>query len=253
VLQLIIFWVGVSLGALVLFRGLRSRVISKYPFFYSFIAGGLALEGLVFYVGASFPSLYRTFYWSAEFLSLVLACGIVLEIFRHVLSPYPGAERIARVTGIVAFAAVLCSSGVYPLLARLGSVSGTMEDLETNVRCVQAIFLFAILMLISYYRIQIGRNMKGMITGYGFSIAAALVNLSAYSYAGGRLAATLGIARQIGYTVPIAIWAVTLWSYAPSPVDAPAVRLEEDYEQLVVRTRAAMGTMRSYLGRAVRP
>jgi hypothetical protein len=132
-------------------------------------------------------------------------------------------------------------------------VSGTMEDLEINVRSVQAIFLFAVLALISYYRIQIGKNMKGMIAGYGFSVAAALVNLSAYSYAGSRLAGTLGIARQIGYTVPIAVWAVTLWSYAPNPVDAPAVRLEEDYEQLVVRTRTAMGTMRSYLGRAVRP
>jgi len=38
-----------------------------------------------------------------------------------------------------------------------------MEDLEVNVRSVQAIFLFAVLALISYYRIQIGKNMKGMI------------------------------------------------------------------------------------------
>jgi hypothetical protein len=241
------------LEALTLFRGIRGGLISKYPFFYAFVAGVLVLDGPTLYVYKELPGLYRTWYWSAEFLTLVLACGIVLEVFRHVLLPYPGAERFARVTGIFAFALILLSTGVYPLLARSGSVSGTIEDLERNVRSVQAVFLFAILLLISYYGIQIGKNMKGMIVGYGLSIAASLVSMAAYSYADGRFAAIARITQQLGYTLRDGIWVVGLWSYAPNPVDAPSARIEEDYGQLVERTRSAMGAMRAYLGRAVGP
>jgi len=251
--ELIISWVAMLLDALVLLRGIRGRLLSRYPFFYAFVAGVLLLDGPTLYVYKRLPSLYRTWYWSAEFLTLVLACGIVLEVFRHVLSPYPGADRFARITGIFAFTVILCSSGVYPLLERNGSVSGTMEELERNVRSVQAVFLVALLALISYYGIRIGRNMKGMIVGYGLSIAASLISMASYSYADGRFTAISRLAQQLGYTLPVAIWAVTLWSYAPNPEDAPAARIEEDYGQLVGRTRAAMGTMRAYLGKAVGP
>jgi hypothetical protein len=249
---LIISWVAMLLDALILFRGLRCKQISRYPFFYAFVAGVLVLDGPTLYVYKMFPGLYRAWYWSAEFLTLILACGIILEIFRHVLLPYSGAERFARITGIFAFTVILFSSGVYPLLARNGSVSGTMEELERNVRSVQAVFLVALLTLISYYGIQIGKNMKGMIVGYGLSIAASLVSMAAYSYADGRFAAIARISQQLGYTLRDAIWVVTLWSYAPNPEDAPT-RIEEDYGQLIERTRAAMGTMRAYLGKAVGP
>ena len=171
--DLIIPGASILLRLLLLFQALRSRFVSKYPFFYAFIAGALAVDLLLIYVYTRVPSIYLFCYWTGEFLTLVLACGIVLEIFRHVLSAYPGVERFARNTGIFAFAAILCA-GLYRLLARLGTVGRTMADLETSVRVVQAVFLLTVLALISYYGIQIGRNMKGMMLGYGFSIASSL-------------------------------------------------------------------------------
>jgi hypothetical protein len=249
--DLIIPGASILLRLLLLLRAIRCRLVWKYPFFYAFIAGALAVDSLLIYVYARVPNIYLSCYWAGEFLTLALACGIVLEIFRHVLSAYPGVERFARNTGIFAFGVILCA-GLYRLLTRLGTVGRTMADLETSVRVVQAIFLLTVLALISYYGIQIGRNMRGMMLGYGFSIASTLLNLSAYSYAG-RFADGFLIFRQVGYAISIAIWTVTLWSYAPNPVDAPAVRIEMDYEQLADRTRAAMGTLRGYLGWAVRP
>src|ERR1700722_6979987 len=236
--ELIIWCVSISLESLVLFRSIRSRLTLKYPFFYASIIGTLILNALLLYFYLRQPDLYRTWYWPSEFLTLVLACAIILEIFRHVLSPYPGAERLARITGIVAFAVILCSSGVYPLLAKLGTVSGTLTDLERNLRSVQAVFLVAILALISYYRIPIGRNMKGMMGGYGLSIGTSLIGWAAYSRAGAE------------FRGPLGIWAVALWSYAPNPAEASGTRLDRDYERLVHGTRTALGTLRGYLGKA---
>jgi len=249
---LIIWCTSIFLEVLVLFRGIIARVTAKYPFFYAFVVGTLVVNSLLLYAYVRANNFYYTFYWYGEFLTLVLACGIILEIFRHVLSPYPGAARLARIIAIITFGVILCSSGVYPLLARLGSVSSTVEDLERDLRCVQAIFLLSILTLISYYRIPIGRNMKGMITGYGISIGVNLMTLVIYSYTQGRYATILSTVGQLGYTVPNVIWAAALWSYAPNP-ENKAARIEEDYEELARRTQATMDTLRGYLGKAVRP
>jgi hypothetical protein len=248
---LIIPLVGMCLQALLLIRGARSRLISKYPFFYVFVAGMLFVTGTLTYVYARLPGLYRACYWSGEFLTLVLAYGVILEIFRHVLSPYPGPSRLARIGGIAAFTAILCSSGVYPLMARYGSVSGRVQDLERDLRFVEAIFLVSVLALISYYGIPIGRNMKGMIAGYGLSVGASLMDLAAYSHASYEFRGTLVVALQLGYAIPFSIWAVTLWSYSPNPCAASEARLEQDYEQLVGRTRATLSALRAHLAKAV--
>ena len=58
--------------------------------------------------------------------------------------------------------------------------------IERDVRTVQAIFLFMILAVISYYRIPIGKNLKGMISGYGLYIVTSLFTLAIRAYAGPR-------------------------------------------------------------------
>lgn len=170
---------------------------------------------------------------------------------RHVLAPYPGADRFATAVGLLIFGAIFCFALFYKLLA-LNSLSATGIELERNVRTVQAIFLFCIFAVISYYGISMGKNLKGMILGYGIYIATSLLTLAVRSYAGGRFNSAWNIIQPCSFDLTQLTWTIALWSYHPNPVPDPAIHLEEDYEALAARTKRALGAMRSRVAKAGR-
>ena len=252
-LSLIIWLAGILLEALILFRDFRNATFAKYPFFFSYIASSLAGNvGLLYVRYKIAPESYLEWYWGVQFVTLILGYGIILEILKHVLSPYPGAEKFARMAGISVFVVIFCFAVAYPFLLGEWSQAGTEVELERDLRTVQAIFLFGLLGVISYYRIAIGKNMKGMILAYGLYIATSLASLAVRSYAYSFDAAWNTI-EPFSYLVSVSIWLTALWSYHPNPVPALAIRLETDYEDLVSRTQTMMGAVRSHFAKAARP
>jgi hypothetical protein len=248
---IVISWTSIVLAGFLAVRGFWLKLARTYPFFYWYIVAKFASDVTLLITYSYFRSWYRPMYWNAEFLTIALACGIVLEIYRHVLSAYPGPERFARIGGISAFLAVVVISGASARLTGDAPINQMMEDLEKNLRSLQAVFLAAILLIIAYYGIRIGRNMKGMIAGYGVSIACSLLSIAANLYTRGQFAHTLGFARQFGYTLPLGIWAATMWSYHPNPVDIQPTRMEQDYARTVARMHDALGAVRGYFEKGV--
>lgn len=246
-LSAIICWGGIALLALVVFRAISSRSFSKYPFFYVYSAAVLLTTILL-----RSPALYDKWYWATQFITLVIGYGILLEILNHVLAPYPGAEKFARTSGLVAVGVIFCFALVFPLVMPQWS-AGTSIEFERDLRTVQAIFICGLLAVISYYGITIGRNMKGMIVGYGLYIVTSLVTLAMRSYAGTRFDEIWKVAQPLSYDVSLVIWMVALWSYQPNPVPDPSIRLEADYEAFVSRTRGMIGAMWGHLAKADRP
>jgi hypothetical protein len=251
--SLIIWLTGILFDALILFRSFRNAAFAKYPFFFAYIASSLVGNILLLCVRYTIaPESYPEWYWSVQFVTLILGYGIILEILRHVLSPYPGAEKFARMVGISVFVVIFCFAVAYPFILGEWSQAGTEVELERDLRTVQAIFLFGLLGVISYYRIAMGKNMKGMMLAYGLYIATSLVSLAVRSYAYGFDAAW-NIIEPFSYLVSLSIWLTALWSYHPNPVPALAIRLEADYEDLVSRTQTMMGAVRSHFAKAARP
>ncbi len=248
-----IWWAGIFLEVAILFRGFQGKFLSKYSFFYAYCMCVLCAWVPGYFLFASGSPLYGNWYWVAQFISLIVGYGILLEIFKHVLSPYPGAEKVARITGLVVFAVIFCSALIYPLLAPQGSGSGTMVEFERDLRTVQAVFIFAIMAVISYYRIPIGRNMRGMVLGYGLYIGTSLVSLAVRSYADAPFTEVWRIVQPVSYDFSSLIWLVALWSFHPNPAPESAIKLEGDYERLVTRVRRTLGTMRTYFVGTVRP
>jgi hypothetical protein len=252
-LSLIIWLTGILLEALSLFRSFHNAAFTKYPFFFAYIASSLAGNVLLLYVRYKLaPESYPEWYGSVQFVTLILGYGIILEILKHVLSPYPGAEKFARMVGIGVFVGIFCFAVAYPFILGEWSQAGTDVELERDLRTVQAIFLFGLLGVISYYRIAIGKNMKGMILAYGLYIATSLGGLAVRSYAP-SFDAAWNIIQPFSYLVSLSIWLSALWSYQPNPVPALAIRLETDYEDLVSRTQTMMGAVRSHFAKAARP
>jgi hypothetical protein len=240
------------LELLVLLRAFQKGILGTYGYFYSY-ATSVLIGSIVLSVARTLaPSLYPECYWTIQLVTLIFGCGVILEVLKHVLSPYPGAERFARFVGLAIFAAIFCFALVYPLIVPGSYHPDIGVELERNLRMVQAILLFCILAVIFYYRIPIGINMKGMTLGYGLYVATSLVTLAVRAYAGAWLMTIWVYAQAVSFVISLFIWLIALWSYAPNLSPGSDIRLEADYEALVARTRITMDAMRSYLTKTVR-
>lgn len=225
---------------------------SEYPFFYSYVVATFLTSGLLFLVYRFLPSDYQYFYWTTDFVTLVVGCGVMLEIVKHALDPYAGAERFGRWAVVTVFAATFAYVCLRELIVPGWSPAVSTVELERDLRLVQALILFALLFVIFHYRIALGRNLKGMVVGYGIYVAASLMSLALRSYSGSILDAAWKIIQPFSYDAAVAIWAIALWSYSPNPIPNAAA-LANDYESLVSRTRGMLGAMRSILEKGVRP
>jgi hypothetical protein len=253
--SLIMGWGGNALQLLILYRAFRARTLRTYAVFYAYITSSLISSFALSIVLNDFglhSRTYATWYWPIQFATLILGCGIVLEILRHVLSSYPGAERFAMISGVVAFGGAFCLALMSSSVMLTWSAAGAMVELERNLRTVQAIVLFGILAVISYYRIPVGRNMKGMVLGYGIYVGTSLFALAVRAYAGIWLQNVWVFAQPISFMISLSVWLVMLWSYHPNPVPESNIALEADYGALVARTKGMIGAMRSQLAKAGR-
>jgi hypothetical protein len=241
-LSLIIWSCGIALEALLVFRGFRAGLLTRYSNFYAYIFVLLLSDGFGLPLYFRNAKLYESWSWFGGFIILFLGCGIILEIFRHVLSPYAGAEKIARFAGFVVLAAALGFAVLYPLFVPdLSAARALYFRLQRDFLTVQAILLFGLLQVISYYGISMGRNLKGMILGYGQTLGVTLIALALRSFVGARFEPAWGLIQQVSYLAALAIWLVALWSYCANPVPAATISAEADYEALATRTRNMVG------------
>ena len=251
---LIVWRAGILVEILILLRAVTSGSIRKYPFFNLYIAVVAFCDSCLYVLFLRNPVAYP--FWSArtELLNLVLGCGIALEIFRHVLSRYPGAERFARISGLVVFALIVSFAVVYPSVPS-GTPSAVLKKvlIERDFLTVQAIFFLGILGIISYYGLEVGKNIRGMMVGYGLWLGTSVIALSLRSYIGSPFDAVWIFVQPFSYLLSLTVWLTSLWNYSSVSAANSDFRLDTDYEAFVSATKGVIGEMRSHLGRAARP
>jgi hypothetical protein len=251
-LTLVIWWSGIIFESIILLRALQQKTLGKYPFFYLYVATLLFADGSLYVLSVLDPAAYPKWNWNAGFLNIVVGSGILLEIFKHVLAPYPGAERFARISGLVIFGLLLSCGVVYLIVAP--APSQTMaRNLERNLLAVQAVFLSSLVGLIFYYGIAMGRNIQGMILGYGVCVSTTLMTLAVRSFAGTSFDAAWIIIQPVVYLICLFVWTSALWNYQPDSAPLAAADIARDYDAFVLDTQTRVGEMRSSLGRAARP
>ena len=126
-------------------------------------------------------------------------------------------------------------------------------ELGRDLRYVQGALLILMLALFGYYRIPAGRNLKGLIFGYGLFIATTITNIAIRSQPGNELSLLMRKLQPAIDLVTLTIWSVALWSHQPEPQPDPRVRIERDYQVLAGQTRMMLARAFAYLGRAIRP
>jgi len=248
-----IWWSGIALEALLLIRGLRGKLLARYPVFYVYIVFVWLQSLLRFSIYHSRPELYSSVYWITEWLGVLFGCGVVFEIYRVGLAAYPGTARMARNLLAFVFVMALTKGLVETWNNPHWWSAATTMDLERALRTVQSLAIIALVVLSLFYSIPFGRNLRGILLGYGLFVGISVIQLTLVTDREGRFYRFWTHVSPGSYFVVLGLWAVHLWSYAPNPEPNRVVRLEEQYQRIAATTSRRLREGRGYLAKVVRP
>jgi hypothetical protein len=248
------WWTGNALEAILLYRALRGKFVGQYSVFYVYLSYVLVEQLIGFCVYVFAPSFYARFYWSMQFVSITIGYCVIWEIFRQVFGPYPGAGKVTRNLLAAILVLVLCKVFLNaPYHWQLAALSRNADELERYLRVVQASLLVVIIGLVAYYAIPLGKNVKGLILGYGIFIGLTVMQLAMGSYLGRSFRPVWKHLAWVSYSAALITWCATLWSYHPNPLPTADGGPERDYEILSTRTARLLGQIRSSVVRTIRP
>jgi hypothetical protein len=248
----VFFGLGITLQGLLLVRGLSIGVGRSFPAFYSYIAYVMVNDVLRFITFRLYPGHFPAVYWVTQFLGLLFGSFVIFEIFRVGLRPFPGAAKMARYLLLLVFGAVFAkavangSGGFLTWLAR------TSVEIERDLRMVQALAILTLVILFLYYAIPFGRNLGGIVLGYGLVVLTVILQFTLWYY-GVVLRPIWSYVQPVTYFFALALWIWALWSHAPAAATEAQPRLEEDYKVLWMATRNQLERALARLGSVARP
>jgi len=252
-LTTVLWWTGPILEFALILRALQQGLFLRYPTFFSYLTWVALVDCLRNYVYVHHYSSYNSVYWPTQLISLILGYGVILEILRLALTRHLGAARLARYLVVLIFAAIFAYVGFRALTSPHWSPGSTNSELERDLRAAQIAVLAGVLAVIAYFRIPLGRNLKGMISGYGLFLASSVITLATWSYPLISFSRVWIVIQPLLFLVCLLIWTFTMWSYRPNPVANFVGEPGGDYIEYATSTRAALEAVRSNLGKVARP
>lgn len=239
--------------ALLLVRGSKQKLFARYPLFYSYIACVLLIEILRLYWYKTQLDSYQTAYWYTELLMVLIGYGVISEIYRRSLEHHPGVAHRAQRILLAVFIVTLVEVAVDTFTGPSGSWVLAIAKLGRDLRYVELALWMVILALFSLYRIPAGRNLKGLILGYGFFITVRVANLAFVFHPAKWFSSIAPRLPSLTYLITLTIWCAALWSRFPEPGPPAEDQIERDYRALEMRTRAIFRRIKSFLKRSIRP
>jgi hypothetical protein len=249
----VIWWGSILLETLLLVRGFRGQLVARYPVFYGYILFVWLQSLLRFSIYHSRPQLYVPVYWITQALGVLIGCAVVFEIYRMGLRAYPGTARMARnvlaFVFVMALAKALVETWNDPHWLSIAS----NVDVERALRIVQSLAILALVILFLFYSIPFGRNLRGILLGYGLFVAVSVIQLTFVTNSESRFNSFWSYVSPGSYFAVLGVWAIHLWSYRANPEPKKVVELERQYQRLAAATSHRLREARGYLEKAVRP
>ena len=247
----VIWWSTIVLEVGILLRLAGENLYRKFPIFYFYLGYVLLEEVTRFAVFHWWHGIYPDVYWDSQFLSVLVGCGVIFEIYRVGLREFPGTARMARNLLLFVFAMVFAKA----LVTRPGAwwSALTAVKLEWDLRIVQSGALLALVVVLLLYAIPLGTNLRGIAIGYGIFLSTSVLELTLMIRLGVGPSALWAYLRSAAYLLVLIVWMIMLWTYQETPKPARAITLDEDYNMLVASTRRRFQKTRLALGKVVRP
>jgi hypothetical protein len=190
-------------------------------------------------------------YWVFEFSSLVLGCFVFFELYRVALKPYPGTARMARALLAVLFAVAAIKTIIKTLNVPEWWRNATPAQVEGLLRVCELLAILALTVLFLSYSVQFGKNLRGILMGYGFFVSWSVICLALVAARVATATTFWSYTFPLSYLLSLSVWTMHLWSYQPNLVPDRAIPLEQEYQRVAAATQRRLHTARGYLAKAV--
>jgi len=131
----------------------------------------------------------------------------------------------------------------------LGWPVSLVVQLERDMRFVQIAAILSLLLLFLRYRVPLGRNLRGIIIGYGLFLAINIVNLTYLERLGETVHSLASHIQSSAYFFALCVWTAFLWlRVAPATVGAP---LQTSYNEILDRTREQLARTQAEVQRSL--
>jgi hypothetical protein len=248
----VIWWSSMALEALLLIRGLQTRLAFRYPLFYMYVCFVLFFEDIPsLLVDRWYSHLYTYTFWITEFIGVVVGCAVVFEVYRISLARYPGTARMARNALVLVFLLAAAKGLVAAAHDSRWWLEAHTLEIERVLRTMQAFAIAALAVVFLIYSIPFGRNLRGILLGYGLHVSSAAFCLA---FASGAVKGFWYYALPGSFALVLLVWLGHLWSYKESLSTETSIgQLEIDYQRAAAATRRRLIAARGQLAKAVRP
>src|SRR5262249_40557260 len=141
---------SIALEAVLLIRGLQTRLTFRFPYFYTYLAFVLLSDLVSLAISTTNPG-YKFTYWFTEFGGVLFGCAMVLEIYAIGLARFPGTATMARSALAVIFV-LAATKGIVALMQNPAWWQNTDAfDFERSIRVVQAVAILAFAAVLLIY------------------------------------------------------------------------------------------------------
>lgn len=252
-LSLLVWVTGLVLESALLARALLGNFLKYYSLFYLYLISVFLRSASLFAVYHLWANFYAPAYWYTQLLNVLLGCALLWEVYKVALAQYPGAARMARNVLLFMFILVITRIFVKAWNSPNWIPGKTTLETERDLRIVQLVLLIGLVALFTSYAIPLGRNLKGIIYGYGLFNATSVAHLTVRDYLGDSFQRAWEYIQPVCYLIVLLMWCATLWSYAPIPEPTTEPQLEADYQSLLASTKKTVRSARSHVVKAMRP
>lgn len=233
--QLFLF-VETVLLAILIIRAIREGFYSRYGIFFLYICYQFSMSIAVFILYTLRSNSYLGFYWCIQFLSVALGFAVIWEIYSHTFRAFPGTLKLAQWAVTTLFVSILIIALFAAFSGEPGSLTRSVVGFERNIRAAQALLFTVLLILIWLYSVPLGRNLGGLIGGYGIFIGISVVTLAIRAYIGHSFQTAWQLLAQSSYMVTLMIWVPAFWTYEENPPVEFDLIPKTEYSVLVERS-----------------
>ena len=210
---------AILLEGLLLWRLSKRGLASRYPHLSVFVLYRFFGDAILFPINLYRPDWFAEAYWRLEAITLTLQFLVNWEFFRGFFSRRSTLHDIARKT-LLAVAAAALPAFVWLSWSQTSSAPYSYAHFSPAVEqyfCLaQAILLLTPASLVLYYRVPLGRNLRGLCLGFGIYLLARSLDFASLQVFR-SFAPYWRLLTPTTFITMMAVWLWAFWGYAPAP------------------------------------
>jgi len=215
-MNLFLRYIPSGLLVLLLFLLLRNRAYRVCPWFFAYVAFGVAAD-LARFIVHNNPPAYRTTYWITEAGYCVLGILAMYEVFRAVLRARLWWTYLIF-PAIVVAAVALSLGRAHAVPPQFGGLVLYIVTTEIAVRFVQVFMFVGLGVIAVLFGLRWRQYALGIAAGFGLYATVALLTTTKFSDFGTRFRDVFNLISLVAYSVAVMIW---IWFFRVPQEEEP--------------------------------